>query len=104
MIFSEPPAREQTNRLLEVRLVGKPGNLPAVGSRITVRQEETGQSQTCEVTAGSGYLSQSEAARWFGLGPVAAGARLQITVRWPDGASSTKEAIAGARRVQIPQP
>ena len=104
MIFSEPPAREQTNRLLEVRLVGKPGNLPAVGSRITVRQEETRQSQTCEVTAGSGYLSQSEAARWFGLGPVAAGARLQITVRWPDGASSTKEAIAGARRVQIPQP
>ena len=104
MIFSEPPDREQTNRLLEVRLVGKPGNLPAVGSRITVRQEETRQSQTCEVTAGSGYLSQSEAARWFGLGPVAAGARLQITVRWPDGASSTKEAIAGARRVQIPQP
>ncbi|NRB28540.1 MAG: VCBS repeat-containing protein, partial [Roseibacillus sp.] len=48
MIFSEPPAREQTNRLLEVRLVGKPGNLPAVGSRITVRQEETRQSQTCE--------------------------------------------------------
>jgi len=104
MIFSEPPARERANRLLEVRLQGKAGNAPAIGAMITVTGAAIPRRQTCEITAGSGYLGQSEAARWFGLGPVAAGARLQVTVRWPDGVSSTTEAIAGARRVQIPQP
>ncbi|MDP7107130.1 MAG: ASPIC/UnbV domain-containing protein, partial [Roseibacillus sp.] len=70
----------------------------------TVTLTGSKRGQTSEVTAGSGYLGQSEPVRWFGLGPVAAGARLEITVRWPDGASSTTEAIAGARQVVIPQP
>jgi hypothetical protein len=104
MIFSEPSAREQTNRLLEVRLVGKPGNIQAVGARITVTQAGRRRGQTSEIAAGSGYLGQSEPVCWFGLGPVTAGARVEITVRWPDGASSTTEAIAGARQVVIPQP
>ena len=103
MIFSEPLGRERRNRLLEIRLKGKKGNAAAVGARITVGGEGIRQ-QTCEVTAGSGYLGQSEAARWFGLGPSKAGTRVQIEVRWPDGSSSNSETTAGSRKIMIQQP
>ncbi|MEC9056008.1 MAG: CRTAC1 family protein, partial [Verrucomicrobiota bacterium] len=103
MVFSEPPGRERRNRLLEIRLKGKKGNAAAVGARITVRGEGIRQ-QTCEVTAGSGYLGQSEAARWFGLGPSKAGTLVQIEIRWPDGSSSNSKTTAGSRKIIIQQP
>ena len=73
MFFSELPVSNQSHKLFEVRLRGKPGNLVSVGARITLSCLTTSQSQTSEITAGSGYLGQSEAARWFGLGPAALG-------------------------------
>ncbi len=103
MAFSEPARPERSNRLLEIRLKGKKGNAAAVGARITVKG--TGiPGQACEVTAGSGYLGQSEAARWFGLGPSKAEARVQIEIRWPDGSSSKSVTTAGARKILVQQP
>ncbi|NIP95968.1 MAG: hypothetical protein GWO24_22035, partial [Akkermansiaceae bacterium] len=58
------------NRVLEVRLRDKTANSSGVGARITVRPRDAKRSQTAEITAGSGYLGQSEAARWFGIGAV----------------------------------
>ena len=104
MFFSELPVANRSNRLLEVRLKGKPGNPVAVGSRITVSSPATLQAQTLEITAGSGYLGQSEAARWFGLGKVAPSSQISVVVRWPDGTSSTTQSAAGAGKIIIRQP
>ena len=104
MFFSELPVANRSNRLLEVRLKGKPGNPVAVGSRITVSSPATLQAQTLEITAGSGYLGQSEAARWFGLGKVAPSSQISVVVRWPDGTSSTTQSAASAGKIIIRQP
>ena len=71
---------------LLVRLVGSTGNPTAVGARVTV-QLQSGPSQTAEVHAGSGYLSQTTAALQFGVpdGDVVD----KIEVRWPGGARTT---------------
>ena len=74
------------NRVLTVRLAGHSGNPTAIGSRVTLELSD-GRSQTAEVHAGSGYLSQSSATLTFGLGSTAT-AQL-VTVRWPDGTTST---------------
>lgn len=102
-LFSEPAAQNETNRLLEVRLVGKPGNLSATGARITVKARGAPRGQTAEITSGSGYLGQSEAARWFGLGPVPAETLVDVTVRWPNGSTTTSASTAGARRTVVQQ-
>ncbi len=104
MFFSELPVSNQSHKLFEVRLRGKPGNLVSVGARITLSSLTTSQSQTSEITAGSGYLGQSEAARWFGLGPAAPETPISVTVRWPDGSSTTTRTVAGDGKVLIPQP
>ena len=65
-----------------VALHGAPGNPAAVGSRLTLQLAD-GSTQTAEVSAGSGYLSQSSATVFFGYPDSARPARLRI--RWPDG-------------------
>jgi hypothetical protein len=100
-IYSEPGASNTPNRMLEVRLVGRPGNHTAAGAMITVRLKETKKAQSAEVTIGSGYLGQSEPARWFGLGAVAPTAPVEVEVRWPDGKTSRQNTTAGARRLVI---
>ena len=75
-----------TNRFLRVRLRGQPGNPSAVGARVTV-QLDNRTSQTAEVAAGGGYLSQSTADLYFGLG--ATNVVDSVVVRWPDGSSSS---------------
>jgi hypothetical protein len=67
-------------KLLGIRLKGPAGNPSAAGARITVH---TNRPQTAEVAAGSGYLSQSSAVLWFGLGNSTAA--VDVDVRWPDG-------------------
>jgi len=104
MFFSELPVSDQSNKLLEVRLRGKPGNLVSVGARITLSSPTISQNQTSEITAGSGYLGQSEAARWFGLGPAPPESPVSVIVRWPDGSSTTTRALAGIGKVVIQQP
>ena len=65
---------------LAVRLVGKPGNLAAIGARLQLSAAD-GSRQIRELAAGSGYLSQSSALAFFAT--VAPDAELQV--RWPDG-------------------
>ena len=71
--------------LASIRLKGKKGNLSAVGSRVRVTLDD-GSTQTAEVAAGDGYLSQSGAVLTFGLG---SGRKVtEVEVRWPDGSRS----------------
>lgn len=79
----------QTDQLVRISLKGKKGNLHAVGSRIVVELKD-GRKRAFEVTAGGGYLSQSEPmVNMFtgGSGVV------RITVTWPDGKTSTKDNV-----------
>jgi hypothetical protein len=75
-----------------VRLSGPPGNPTGVGARIWVDFAD-GSSETAEVFAGSGYLSQSSPEAFFGY-PDAAPPR-QVRVRWPGGTMSAV-AFAGS--------
>ena len=50
---------------LAVRLRGRPGNPTAVGARLTLVLSD-GSIQVAEISAGSGYYSQSSAACFFG--------------------------------------
>ena len=87
-VFLAQPAT-RTGKIVNVRLKGKTGNASAVGARVTLTTSDT-QSQTAEVQAGSGYLSQSPVVLTFGLPE---GATIKsISVRWPNGQSSTHPA------------
>lgn len=65
-----------------VMLRGAAGNPTAIGARIEVLGADGAATGMQQITAGSGYLSQSSPAAWFGR--VVAGSRLRV--RWPDGA------------------
>ena len=77
-------AGQAANRPLAVILRGEPGNLAAVGSRVSVT-DTSGRRQTAEVYAGGGYLSQSTSTLFFGLGETHLGEEIEIEVRWPSG-------------------
>ena len=65
-----------------VALRGRPGNPTAVGTRLTLQLAD-GSTQVAEVSAGSGYLTQSGATAFFGYPDSALPVLLRI--RWPDG-------------------
>lgn len=77
-------AGQAGNRPLAVTLRGEPGNLAAVGSRVSIT-DASGRRQTAEVYAGGGYLSQSTSTLFFGLGETHLGEEIGIEVRWPSG-------------------
>ena len=87
--------------MMTVRLEGRTGNPTAVGACVTVHLTD-GSTQTAEVQAGGGYLSQSSAILFFGLG--SAGQVEQIEVVWPDGQESTTSPPSDAQSVRIAQP
>jgi len=78
-------------RPLRIVLRGAPGNPTAVGARITVELAD-GSAETAEVSAGSSYYSQSAPAAYFGY--PAANPPRRVSVRWPDGRTTT-QALAG---------
>jgi hypothetical protein len=81
-------AGEEAGAPLVLALEGKPGNLSAIGARVTVEVEGL-PKQAAEVAAGSGYLTQSTPDLFFGWGAGAkADASAKVTVRWPDGSVS----------------
>ena len=84
-----------------VTLRGPAGNPTAVGARITVILADA-RTQTAEVAAGSGYLSQSTPSQFFGYAD--ANPPREIKVRWPDGRISTQAWTMGARKVRISAP
>ena len=88
-------------RVFTVRLEGKAGNPTGVGAQVTVRLD-SGPTQTSEVYAGGGYLSQSTSALTFGLGEKATVERIEV--RWPDGQMSSHEVSKDQRMVVIKLP
>jgi hypothetical protein len=82
-----------------VRLRGPRGNPTGVGARVAVLSS-TGTSQTAEVYAGSGYLSQSTATLFFGIKKASAQKEIEAEVRWPDG-EVTKAAHPWGHRLEI---
>ena len=89
------------DNLRMVRLVGMTGNPTAVGARVTFHLSD-GTTQTDEVRAGSGYLSQSVPILVFGCPD---GAHVStITVRWPEGLDSRHAGVRNQRQYQISHP
>ncbi len=74
-----------------VRLVGRGGNLDAIGARavLRLREDDEQREAVVGVRAGEGYLAQSSSALHFGLGSARP---VGLSVRWPNGAT---EEIAG---------
>jgi enediyne biosynthesis protein E4 len=89
------------NRRLEIRLRGRRGNSTAVGARLELELSD-GSHQTSEIYGGDGYLSQSTAAWFVGLGQ--SSQPKQIKIRWPNGQESSHPVDPNARQVMIEQP
>jgi hypothetical protein len=87
--------------VLSVRLKGPPGNPSAIGARITLADRTTKLSSH-EVTAGSGYLSQSTPTAFF----VAPRAQKSLTIKitWPDGATSESRVEPTAATIVVAHP
>jgi hypothetical protein len=81
---------------LGVRLHGNAGNPTAIGARVELRTPD-GKKQVREVTAGSGYLSQSEPTAWFTNVPEGS----KLVVRWPDGTTQESTLDKTTGRVTI---
>jgi hypothetical protein len=95
---NQKPNRGQPFR---VRLRGKNGNPAGIGARVRIRLDDDA-TQTAEVYAGDGYLSQSSAELVFG---VANGQNVvSIDVRWPDGESSSTQPAGDQRLTIVEQP
>ena len=78
------------------------GNRNGIGAKVSVKTSD-GSIQTAEMTAGSGYLSQSSAVLYFGTGNTEVTA---IRVRWPDGTVTTIDnpPVAPGKQLAIGQP
>jgi hypothetical protein len=81
---------------LGLRLVGRARNLQAIGAHVTV--EAGGRKQVEEVRGTSSYGAFQDLRLSFGLG--AAKRADRVTVRWPDGKTTTYGPLA-ARRYHV---
>ena len=79
--------------ILCLQLVGKAGNPDAVGATVRLHLKNRNITQTRQVSAGGGYLSQSSPRLFLGLGSRTAGTEQidRIEVRWPDGRETTHQ-------------
>jgi hypothetical protein len=73
---------ETGHNFLSLALSGPPNNPTSIGARITIEFAD-GTTQTNEISAGSGYASQSEAIGFFGY--LDANRPVRAHVRWPSG-------------------
>ena len=69
-------------QMMRVRLIGPAGNPTGVGARVQL-SGSAHPTQTVEVHAGSGYLSQSTSDVFFGTAHPEVPARIEVI--WPDG-------------------
>jgi hypothetical protein len=86
---------------LKVHLQGTGGNLQAIGAKVRVETGE-GQSQSLEVTAGSGYSSQSSPELFFGYSEAHPLKTLQV--RWPSGQTTRQPVPANATELSVQAP
>ena len=78
---------------LRVDLQGPPGNPHALGAHATAEYAD-GTTQAGEVSAGSGYYSQSTAALFFGF--TEQNPLRRVRVRWPSGMVTTSPELGAA--------
>ena len=88
-------------RMASVRLHGRGGNPTGVGARVRVQRSD-GWTQTAEVQAGGGYLSQQPATLYFGLGRDSQ--IVAVEVRWPDGEVTRYVPKPSELEIEIRQP
>lgn len=84
------------HRSLRISLIGSAGNPTAIGARITAEFAD-GSKTSHEVSAGSGYSSQSTAAVFFGhseRNPVQ-----RVHVQWPSASITTHDVSANSTAV-----
>jgi enediyne biosynthesis protein E4 len=85
---------------LSIRLVGKGGNRDAIGAVVTARSG--GLTQSRLVRSGTSYLSQNDFRLHFGLGK---SSKVEvIEVRWPDGSTTRRSAVAANQELTIEKP
>jgi hypothetical protein len=83
-----------------VKLNGKGRNTDAIGALVTLRAGALAQTRL--IQSGTSYISQNDMRLHFGLGP--ATEVDSISVRWPDGTTSTLEHVKANRIIAIAQP
>jgi enediyne biosynthesis protein E4 len=86
-----------TNRSLRIKLVGTKSNRDGIGTVVRVASGNDKQWQM--LRSGSSYLSQSELALTFGLGPAAQAD--SVEVHWPSGQVDKLSAIAGDQTITV---
>jgi hypothetical protein len=85
---------------LRVELRGRHSNRDGIGARVTVIPKRGGRAQVQEISGGSHFLSQSEAAAHFGLGD--ARGLYEVRVEWPASARTTLlKAVRGNRTLVV---
>jgi hypothetical protein len=89
----------RTGHAIQLRLVGRPPNLEALGARVALRAG--GRTQIGVVRRGGSFLSASDVALHFGLGDARTITRL--SVRWPDGTSNTYADLPVDARLSLRQ-
>ncbi len=85
---------------LQVELEGTRGNRDGIGAKVYLEAGSLRSFQ--EVRAGSGYLSSSQLAPFFGLGDHTRVDRLEI--HWPSGVEQVLEEIPADQRLYIVEP
>ena len=78
---------------LGLKLIGRGRNLQAIGARVTV--EAGGAMQIEEVRGTSSYGAFHDLRLLFGLGQAKEASK--VTVRWPDGKTTTHGPLAAGR-------
>ncbi|MFH5803796.1 CRTAC1 family protein [Alienimonas sp. DA493] len=96
-----------TGTTVSLRLVGTTGDRDAVGAAVTVTAPTSdgmpSGPRTQWITAGDGYLSGDEKRLTFGLGATLPGAPLEVTVRWPGGATERFAGVTAGGRFLLVQ-
>ncbi len=91
---------EEENHWLMVKLTGKAPNTDAIGAMLKLRAGPLRLVRL--VQSGTGYLSQDDMRRHFGLGKHDRAEA--IDVRWPDGTTSRVENVKADQILEIRQP
>jgi hypothetical protein len=105
MSVNDAPARLWVNQSsgprqrLAITLKSGSGNPSAIGSYVVLRNGS--EVQACEVTAGSGYLSQSSPTIF--VTRQTEDALAEVHIRWPDGSQETRTLPEGGPHLVIEQ-
>ena len=96
--------RRKPSRWLQVEMVGRAGNLEAIGGRVQVRARKDGPVQTGWVGENdTSRLSSGHYRLYFGLGGDKGRVR-SVKVSWPDGGRTVLSKVRGDRLLHAVRP